>query len=120
MLLYLWNTVYQDDPISQLTYQVESGVYKGCYTSSERGHAIETVEQNIKDQTEENETVFFADLFPTGYLMTDSRYLAPTTWDPNMYRYGFQDSDILFSYFELKGKIPDKIAYINSEGHSLY
>lgn len=118
-LLYLWNNVYRDDPIPQLTYQVESGVYKGCYTSSERGHAIETLERNIKELTDESETVFFADLFPAGYLMTDSHYLAPTTWDPNMYRYGFQDSNLLFSYFALKGEIPDKIVYINSEGNPL-
>ena len=119
MLLYLWNNVYRDDPIPQLTYRMEVGVYKGCYTSPERGHAMETLEQTIKELTSKSETVFFADLFPTGYLMTDSHYLAPTTWDPNMYRYGFQDSNLLFSYFELSGEIPDKIVYVNSEGEPL-
>lgn len=118
-LIYLWNNVYRDDPIPQLTYRVESGVYKDCYTSPERGQTIESLEQAIHELTTEGETVFFADLFPTGYLMTDSHYLAPTTWDPNMYRYGFQDADLLLTYFTLKGTFPDKIVYINSEGDPL-
>ena len=54
-----------------------------------------------------------------GYLMTDARICTPSSWDPTMYRYGFQDMNLFASYFELQKEIPDKILFLNSEGRAL-
>lgn len=107
--------VYRDEPILTLTHRVESGVYKGIYTTLERAEALQTLEAQIRQRTSPEETVLFADLMPTAYLMTDARYCTPTSWDPCHYRYGYQDDILYQSYFEKMGYIPDKIFFIQSE-----
>lgn len=115
MLVNLWTNVYRDDVIPQLTYRVESGVYKGCYTSPKRGQALEVLEQRIRTLTDDTESVLFCDLFPAGYLMTEAPHCTPTTWDPCMYRYGFQDAELFLRYFEQRGETPERILFVNSE-----
>lgn len=111
--------VYRDDSIPLLTCRVEAGVYRGLYTTPERATALQSLESQIRDRTAPDETVLFADLMPTAYLMTDAVHCTPTTWDPCHYRYGFQDNSLYQAYFERKGQIPDKIFFINSEGREL-
>ena len=111
--------VYRDEPILALTHRVESGVYKGIYTTPERAEALQTLEAQIRQRTSPEETVLFADLMPTAYLMTDARYCTPTSWDPCHYRYGYQDDILYQSYFEKMGCVPDKIFFIQSEERPL-
>ena len=111
--------VYRDAPVSQLTYQVESGVYRGMYTLPERGKSVERLEQSIRSAVSPRDAVLFSDLFPMGYVMTDANPCTPSTWDPTYYRYGFQDMAILQAYFDETGRTPDKIIYVNSEGREL-
>lgn len=117
MMTKIWTNVYRDDPIPSLTYCVEEGVYQGCYTSPERGAALEALERSIAAHVEEGESVFFSDLFPAGYMMVDAEGLTPTSWDACRYRDGFQDMDLAGAYFEHKGRLPDKIFFVNSEGN---
>lgn len=119
MLLHYWSYVYRDDPIPQLTYRVESGVYKGCHTSPERGRAIESLETQIRSVTSADETVLVSDLLPTAYLMTQAKPCTPSSWDPCMYQYGFQDAALFLQYFHLRDTVPDKILYINGQNFPL-
>lgn len=114
---YHW--VYRDSAIPELTYCVQSGTYRGIYTTPERGRAIENLEALIRERTGAGESVLFSDLFPMGYLMTDARICTPSSWDPTMYRYGFQDMNLFSLYFDLRKEIPDKILFVNSEGRTL-
>jgi len=118
-LVYTYTNIYRDAPLSQLTYEVESGVYKGCRTTPERGQAVAQVEPFLRELTKEGESVLFLDLFPMGYVMSPSEPRTPSSWDPLRYRDGIQSCDRLLSYFEVYGP-PDSIVYVESEaGKSL-
>lgn len=114
-----YETVYRDSPIRELDYKVTTGIYKGLYTTRENGEAIERLEGLIREETAGAESVLICDLFPMGYLMTDAASCTPTGWDPNMYRYRFQDMELFKAYFERVGKTPEIILYINSENSKL-
>ena len=115
-LVASYRSIYSDDPIEYLDYRIESGVYKGMITSYERGKRIEQLETAIREATANTDSLLISDLFPMGYLMADSVPFTPTTWDPPLYRGGFRDMNLLQAYFDMKGTIPDKILFVNSEG----
>lgn len=119
LLKISYASVYRDAPITQLDYQVKSGVYKGLYTTREKGEAVERLETLIREKTAGADSVLICDLFPMGYLMADAPPCTPTVWDPCMYRYGFQDMTLYRAYFEREGRTPGTVLFINSEDLAL-
>lgn len=107
--------VYRDESIPNLTTKVETGVYCGLYTTAHRAQALVRFENTVQRLTNADETILFADLMPSAYLMTQAQPFTPTTWDPSMYRYGFQDDSHYQRYFAQQQGIPDKIIFVNSE-----
>lgn len=110
----LYSYVYRDDPLSQLTYRVASGVYRGCYTSAARGQAMVALEQKIQEVTGPDEAVLFGDWFSAGYLMTQATPCTPTVASPTLSGYGFKDDDMLMEYFNRVNQTPDKIIFIQT------
>lgn len=110
-----YGKIYREAPAKQLVYKVETGIYKGLLTTEEKGKTVERLEELIRENTKETESILICDLFPMGYLMTDATYCTPTVWDPDMYRYGFQDMALFKAYFDRSGRTPDMILYVNSE-----
>lgn len=111
-LLNYYGYMYRDDPMPKLDYKVESGIYKGLYTTKQRGEGIESLEKSIKFITGANEKILFMDTVPMAYLMTDSKHCSPSSWELQQYTYGFKDDTLLRKYFEKTGCTPDKIIYI--------
>ncbi|MCL1789753.1 MAG: hypothetical protein FWG40_00080 [Peptococcaceae bacterium] len=119
-----YSYVYRDAPLSELTYQMEKGVYKGLYTVEERGKAIIYLEEEIRNATTAQDTVLFMDQMPAAYLMTVSEFCAPSTWDILNYSYAVRgeldpgydsmDDALLQAYFGVSGKEPTKIIYIHN------
>ena len=70
------------------------------------------MEKTIKSSTNSLDTVLFMDCVPMAYLMTDARHTAPSTWDIQLYTYGFKDDTLLQKYFKTVNRTPDKIIYI--------
>jgi len=106
--------VYHDQPINQLTYRMESGVYKGLYTEQNRGRGIIQLERVIREVTDESDYVYFRDYAQQAYLMTEANLLAPSSWDILEYSSNvsrFSDS-LIHSYFDTVGQIPTKIIYV--------
>ena len=114
-LRYSYSYIHRDSSIDALVYRVESGVFKGCYTTEDRGKRLENFEKLIRRVVDEDDDVLIADLMPLGYMMTDAHPCTPTTWDPCYYRYGFQDDNLYKAYYERVGKIPNKILFVWSE-----
>lgn len=104
--------VYRDAPVSELTYKMEKGVYKGIYTKEQRGKALIFLEEEIKRLTNEEDTVLFMNQAPEAYLMTKAEHCAPSTWDITLYSYNFTDDQLLHKYFKAAHKVPSKIIYI--------
>lgn len=119
LLITQYSSIYRDEPINKLTSRVSTGVYRDMYTTPARAVAIQELEQSLKAQIDPSKTVLYADLMPSAYMMTQAQPLTPTTWDPTMYRYGFQDNGHYQRYFSMKGQTPDQVVFINSEEQPL-
>lgn len=111
-LMNYYGYMYRDEPMNRQNYKVEYGVYSGLYTTRARGEGIVSLEKTIRSSTNSFYTVLFMDCVPMAYLMTDARHTAPSTWDIQLYTYGFTDDTLLQKYFKTVNRTPDKIIYI--------
>lgn len=106
--------VYRDQSIENLKYRVESGIYKGIYTTKERAETLPAIERYLTSFLTEKDKVLFMEVVPFAYLMTDARACTPSTWDVSLYSYGFNDDTIYQRYFEITKQKPDYIIYIDT------
>lgn len=98
---------------SILKTRIEQGVYAGIYTTTEKAETLQKLEKYIRANTKQNEHVLFMDRVPMAYLMTDARFCAPTSWDPQLYSEGYrEESTMLEDYFDEVNQVPDKIIYV--------
>lgn len=111
-LMNYYGYMYRDEPMNRQNYKVEYGVYSGLYTTRARGEGLVSLEKTIRSSTNSFDTVLFMDCVPMAYLMTDARHTAPSTWDIQLYTYGFKDDTLLQKYFKTANRTPDKIIYI--------
>lgn len=113
-----YSYIYRDDPISQLNYQVTSGIYKGIFTSRDNAECTIEVEEYIKDNSEIDELVSFRDNVPFGYIMSNGIMCDIRTWDAMQYSYidkgAVEDNPTnMFRYYKNIGRIPDKYIYVD-------
>lgn len=102
------------ESLNELTTRVQSGPYKGLYTTKDYSDGVQEIEKIIREYTSENDEVLFLDVVPFAYLMTDAKALTPSTWDISLYGYGFNYDVQYQSYFDIKGRYPSKIIYVNT------
>lgn len=106
--------VYRDDDIRTLNYKVESGVYKGIYTSAVRQKDLVELENYLNDLIAEDETYSFRDNVPFAYLMVHHGQVCElSTWDCLQYSYDRNSPALLFDYYQRRNMIPDWIVYID-------
>ena len=109
--------IYRDNSIEELTYQVETGVYQGLYTSEERGKATEELEDYLKANTTEEDKVLCLDTVPMAYLMVNGTHCTPSTWDRMQHSYEMKNretsDEIMYRYFRNKGETPTIIIYVD-------
>lgn len=97
-----------------MNYRIPEGVYKGIYSTEQRGKSLVALERYIKENVKLEESVLFMEVVPMAYLMTDASFCTPSTWDIMLYSYGFNDDTMMQEYFKIVEKIPDKIIYIDT------
>lgn len=106
--------VYRDDSISNLTTKVESGVYKGLYTTPTNAHDLPELEKYINSVIDSGESYAFRDNVPCAYLMAHTGEVCEmSTWDILQYSYHRNTPAVLFDYYRRRDMIPDKIIYID-------
>jgi hypothetical protein len=128
MMLRLVN-IYRDAPVQMLNSQITAGPAKGLYTTADHHVAYNVVYSTIRkycqssnlndprrfDNSLEQDSssvanIFITKLLPWGYMCTDLRCGAPTTW-----RTAF-NSDRLKPYYEMNpGRYPDMILVLNEQ-----
>ena len=113
LIRYAYSNVYRDQEINLLDTKVDYGVYKGCYTTVERAESVKELEQYIRSVTEADDNVLFLDWASFGYVMTEANACTPTALDPMSYSYGVNDPKVMYDYFALSGRVPNKIIYID-------
>lgn len=108
-----YHEVFLDEPVASLTECVDSGIWKGIYTTSEHVEAAKFFESTIRDMTEPGDQVLFLDWASFAYLMSDGEAFTPSVLDNLTYSYGTDNPAILYSYFEMRQDIPEKIIYVD-------
>ncbi|MBQ8970325.1 MAG: hypothetical protein IJ073_03315 [Lachnospiraceae bacterium] len=104
--------IYRDAPFSELTEKIEEGPAKGLYTTKKHLDLYKEVYDTlITDcQSDTADSIFISKLLPWGYLCTDLRVGAPTTWRTEL------GSERLREYYELNpDRIPDLVLVLNEE-----
>ena len=105
--------VYRDDAFKLLNTKVETGVWKGCYTTAQRSSDIQALEKAIRNFTEEQEKIMFLDWTSFGYLMSDGIACTCTALDPSSHTYDRNNPSEIFTYYSQEKTVPDKIIYID-------
>ena len=106
--------IYRDEHFSQLNYKVESGVYKGLYTTKERAHDLPELEEYLNSIIDENEYYAFRDNVPAGYLMVHNGIMCDkATWDCLNYSYAKNAPAPLYEYYQRRGAFPEKYIYVD-------
>lgn len=128
MMLRLVN-IYRDAPVQMLNTRITAGPAKGLYTTADHHTAYNIVystirkycqSANIEDpkklpnslEKESNnmDNIFITKLLPWGYMCTDLRCGAPTTWRTTF------DSSRLEPYYEMNpGRYPDMILVLDDQ-----
>ena len=128
MMLRLVN-VYRDAPVQMLNSRITAGPAKGLYTTADHHVAYNVVYSTIKkycqssnlndphrfDNSLEKDSssvanIFITKLLPWGYMCTDLRCGAPTTWRTSF------NSERLEPYYEMNpGRYPDMILVLNEQ-----
>lgn len=109
-LLNMYSYVYRDDPVRELTARVESGIYRGLYTTPERKSLVEELERVLEANICQDETVCVVTRAPAVYMMAKAKIGAPQTWDAQFLARGYTSADPLLSYFEAIEETPDVLA----------
>lgn len=106
--------VYRDDNFRSLTYKVQTGVYKGIYTTKARANDLPELEEYLNSIVEDDETYAFRDNVPAAYLMMHKGLACEiSTWDILQHTYHRNSPAILFDYYRRRDMIPDKIIYVD-------
>jgi hypothetical protein len=83
----LWNGVYEDAAVPRLTARVETGPFKGLYTTPEKAKFVMDIEREVLRFAKSDDRVLFHDFFPAGYLMTALPTAANSAWTSDPVRY---------------------------------
>ncbi len=114
MLIVSFLNIRRDAPIEKLNSIVTEGVYAGLITTGERAEALPELEEYLNDHIGEDEYYELHDYASFGYLMTHTGHMCSrTTLDSNQYAYGINNPHELYKYYDRRGRIPDKLIYID-------
>ena len=106
--------IYRDEHFSALGHKVESGVYKGLYTTEARAHDLPELEEYLNSIVKEDEYYAFRDNVPAGYLMMHTGVMCDKdTWDPLNYSYHKNAPANLYEFYQRRGAFPQKYIYVD-------
>ncbi|MCR5235184.1 MAG: hypothetical protein K6E53_14965 [Lachnospiraceae bacterium] len=118
MTLRLVN-IYRDAPVQMLNFKISYGPAKGLYTTADHYVAYNVVTStihkycqsgNLENTGSGTGTIFITRILPFGYMCTDLKCAAPTTW-----RTPF-NSERLEPYYTMNpDRYPDMILVLNDE-----
>lgn len=113
-ILLFYAGVYREPDYRKLTEKVESGVYKGIYTTAERKQHIMDLEAVMSQVEDKGETVMILYHSCYAYLMVDMMPKIPSTWGCFDYQaYGYDNQSLFMHYLEVPDNIPENILIIN-------
>jgi hypothetical protein len=113
-IFLFYKAPYRDQDISKLTAKVETGIFKGLYTTPDRKQHIEDLESVVKQLEDPNETIMVLYHNCYVYLMVNMLPKTPSSWGCYDYQaYKFDNQSIFMSYLDKKANVPDNILIID-------
>ena len=105
---------YRDEAVWKLDARVESGVYRGLWTTEQRAAELPRMEAYLNALIGEEEYYAFRDCAPFAYLMMHHGKICDvSSWDLLQYSYGRNTPSRLLDYYRRRGAVPDVIVYID-------
>lgn len=77
---YIYPYRSNDGPISQMSTQVQGGVFQGIYCSAYRADYVQQLEDRLRQLQKPGGSVAFIGTAPYVYMMTDMRPTVPSVW----------------------------------------
>lgn len=106
-LARIYTYVYRDAALNQLVKQVDSGIYKGLYTTESRKNLVERMENVLIENVQTTDSICAVTRAPAVYLMARAHICAPQTWDAQFLYRGYTSADPLLDYFSAVNEYPD-------------
>lgn len=114
LILIFYRGMYRDNPYKELIANVDSGVYKGLYTTPERKQHITDLENVMSQLEDKGETVMILYHSCYAYLMVDMVPKIPSSWGCiNFEAYGYDSQDLFMDYLAVEDNIPENIIIID-------
>lgn len=113
-LFLLYCGIYRDEPYHFLSEKVETGIYKGIYTTEGRKKHIEDLEKVLEQVEDKGETVLVLYHSCYAYMMLDMIPKTPSSWgciDYEIYKYDNQN--FFLDYLSKKDNVPENILVID-------
>lgn len=106
--------IHYDDFVSKLTTRVESGVFKGIYTTKERAKVFPQIEEYFNSYVDEKDTYAVRDQVPWGALLIhNGMFVDSCTWDYLDYGAGNNNPNAAYHYYQMRGEFPTKVIYVD-------
>lgn len=113
-ILLFYCGFYREDRFFELTDRIETGVYKGIYTTRERKQHIHDLEGVMKQVEEKDETVMILYHCVDTFLMVDMIPKIPSTWGCIDYQvYGYDNEQCFMDYLSIEANIPENILIVD-------
>lgn len=109
--------IYRDAPLPDLTSKISCGPASGLFTTEEHARLYNEVYETITDYCQSNNlsgqesgTIFITKLLPFGYMCTDLKCAAPTSWRTQF------NSERLEPYYDMNpDRVPDMVLVLDKE-----
>ncbi|MEW6685272.1 MAG: hypothetical protein AB1393_03585 [Candidatus Edwardsbacteria bacterium] len=109
LLNFQYSILYRDDNIQDLKTKVESGPFRGLYTSKEKNDYLTVLCDDIKAVSRPGDKILFYDRFPAGYLLTSMLPATNTVWlQPISYFPNLKRQDVI-NYYQKNNIEPDLV-----------
>lgn len=115
-VLKLWSAysyVYRDADLEYLTCKIQSGIWKGIYSTEINCNNVSDTEKFLKRETKAEDYILCLDWASFGYLMVNGKICSPSTLDASHYTYRINTPNPYYMYFVANNNVPNIIFYID-------
>jgi len=79
-ILFQWAGAYAEAPVPQLTARVQTGPYRGLFTTRQRRALVQGLAADIGVWATREDKILFLQLSPGGYLLSAAQPAGPSVW----------------------------------------
>ena len=108
-LLFQWAAAYAEAPVPQLTARVQTGPYRGLFTTPQRRALVQELAADIGAWATREDKILFLQLSPGGYLLSAAQPAGPSVWLADA-----QTNPAVRAWYEKTGRTPTVVVDIRA------